>query len=245
VAIKGKKKSGSRGSQARRRPASAPRPVAVARKKEPWYHTSTGRVIAAILVTLIIAAIGSAIVVARGNANEEKDKREAVEDHVDELTSIVQSVAPAAGAMAQITGSSPPEQLAELDELSKGWIESFEGAAGRLSGATPPEEVAQLNQFYTQSMQLYLSAARLMGDAAALEGKARADVLTRATEIRAQAEGIWTSTTALLDEELTELGGDPSGLQSPGVAGASAAVPTAPSAPEGEGNDGGGGQSTP
>ena len=42
MALKGKKKSQSRGSEGRRHPAAAPRAVYSSRAHEPWYRTATG-----------------------------------------------------------------------------------------------------------------------------------------------------------------------------------------------------------
>jgi hypothetical protein len=240
VAIKGKKKAGSRGSQARRRPAAAPRPVSGTRRKEPWYNTATGRVIAALLVVLVLSGIGAVIAVNRSNANERSNKVEAIEEYVDVLESIVQSTAPSAAAMTQVTPNAPADQLESLRADARQWGESFEAAASRTSSATPPPEVASVNPFFTQSLQVYLSSARLMGDASSVDGDLAA-LLTRASEIRAQADSVWSSAVAQLDEELADLGGDPSGLQSPGLAAASGAVPPAPEPPPDEGGDGGGG----
>jgi hypothetical protein len=240
MAIKGKKKSGSRGSQARRRPAAAPRPVvSSARSKAPWYNTATGRVIAALLVVALIAVVGTMIAVNRGTAAEKEDKIEAIEDYTAELSSIVQSVAPAVGAMSAVAPGAPPEQLETLKEDAQGWADDIEAAASQVVAIQPPEEAASLHPYFQQSFQAYSTSAKLLIDAADTEGKTQADLLTRSTEVRSNAEGVWAATTAQLDDELAELGGDPSGLQSPAVAGTSAAVPPAPAEEEG---GGGGGQ---
>ncbi|MDQ3957514.1 MAG: hypothetical protein M3273_04245, partial [Actinomycetota bacterium] len=54
MAIKGKKKSQSRGSQGLRRPAAAPRPVYTGRRHTPWYKTTEGRLIGGILAAALI-----------------------------------------------------------------------------------------------------------------------------------------------------------------------------------------------
>lgn len=238
MAIKGKKKAGSRGSQARRRPAAAPRPVVTTRRKDPWYSTATGRVVAALLVALLIAGIAGAVVWNRNNANEKKEKLEALEDYVDDVEAIVTGTGSATAALSQITPTAPAEQLETLREEAPGWIDSYETATGDISGLTPPEEAAPINAFFMQSFQLYTTAARMLSDASELEGKAQANLLTRASEVRGQAEGNWIAAVAVLDEEFAALGESPSGLESPGTAAASTA-PVAP--PEGDGGGGGGG----
>jgi hypothetical protein len=241
MAIKGKKKSGSRGSQARRRPAAAPRPVVGAtRQKTPWYNTAAGRVIAALLVVLLIAGIGTLIAVNRSNAREQEERRETVERYVNEVKSAVQSAAPAAAQMSAIAPGVPEDQLETLAEDAEGWATEIEAAASRVVAIQAPEEVASIHPYFTQAFQLYSTNAKLLIDAADAEGKAQADLLTRATEIRSNAEGVWAAATAQLDTELGELGGDPSGLLSPATAGATATVPTTPSGGGGQGGGGGG-----
>ena len=238
MAIKGKKKSGSRGSQARRRPAAAPRPVtATTRHKTPWYNTATGRVIAALLVVLILAGIGGLIAVNRSNANREKERLEAVEAYAEEVRSGVQSAATPVGELSAITPTATPEQLGSLKEDAEGWTTDIEAAASRTVAIVPPEQVSAIHPLFSQAYQLYLTSARLLLDAADAEGKDQADLLTRSTEVRGHAESVWATATAQVDDVLTELGGDPSGLQSPGITGASAAVPA-----PGQGGGGGGGQ---
>ena len=240
MAIKGKKKS--RGSQARRRPAAAPRPAVAVRRKDPWYNTALGRVIAAILVVLVIAGIGTAIAINRSNANKEKDKLQAVEDYVSELRAILQSATGPAGGMSQIAAGAPPDQLETLKEDANGWVTTLEAAASRATASVPPEEVGNVNGYFVQSLQLYVSSARMLGDAANTEGDTQTNLLQRASEIRAQADGVMTNAITDLDEVLGELGGDPSGLQPLGISAAAAnpqAPPTlpgdAPTAPAGEG----------
>jgi hypothetical protein len=243
MAIKGKKKSGSRGSQARRRPAAAPRPiVGAARQKTPWYNTATGRVVAALLVVLVVAGIGSAIAINRSNAREQDERREAVEDYVGEVASIAQSTATPIGEMSAIAPGAPADQLEALKENAEGWSTDIEAAASRVAAlqAEVPPEVDGLHPYFQQYFSLYSNTAKLLIDAADAEGKQQADLLTRATELRGNAEAIWGATTQQLDDELIdELGGDPSGLTSPAMAAASGAIPTTPG---GGGGQGGGGQ---
>ena len=240
MAIKGKKKSGNRGSQARRRPAAAPRPVvSSARSKIPWYNTATGRVIAALLVVALIAVVGTIIAVNRGTAAEKEDKIEAIEAYVAELSSVVQDAAPAIGEMSTVTPGVPAEQLETLKEDAQGWTDDIEAAASRLASMQPPEEASSIHPYFLQAFQGYSTGAKILIDASDTEGKTQADLLTRSTEVRSNAEGVWATATTQLDAELTDLGGDPSGLQSPAVAGAPAAVPPAP-AEEEQGGDGGG-----
>lgn len=243
MAIKGKKKSGSRGSQARRRPAAAPRPApAATRRKPPWYETAAGRVIAAVLVVLVIAGIGTIVGINRSNANEEKQRRERVENYENELTSISQSASTAIGQMAAISPAATPEQLETLEKDAQEWATEIETAATRAVAATPPEDVSNIHPHFQQAFNIYLTSARLLGDAAGAEGKAQADLLTRATEVRAHADGTFINAVAQLDDVLIDLGGDPSGLQPPSAAAAPPAgateIPVDPGEGEGAGGQG-------
>lgn len=240
MAIKGKKKSGSRGSQARRRPAAAPRPpVGATRHKTPWYNTAAGRVIAALLVVLLIAGIGTLIAINRSNAQEKEDKLERAEGYVNEITAVVQSAAAPVGEMSAIAPGAPAEQLETLKEDAEGWAGDIEAAGSRVAATQAPEEVSSIHPYFQQAFQLYATSAKLLIDAADAEGKAQADLLQRATEVRSNAEGIWAAAAAQIDIELAELGGGGSNLPSPASAAATSALPTTPTEEEG---DGGGGQ---
>lgn len=242
MAIKGKKKSGSRGSQARRRPAAAPRPVTTARQKTPWYNTATGRVLAALLVVLVLSGIGGLIAANRSEANRQKERLEAVEAYSDEIHSVVQSAATPVGEMSAIVPGAEPGQLRSLKRDAEGWTTDIEAAASRTSSVVAPEQVSNVNPLFAQAYQLYLTSARLLIDGADAEGQDQADLITRATEVRGHAEGVWATATSQLDEILTDLGGDPSGLRSPGAAGASTTVPITPDDAGGGGNGGSGGE---
>jgi hypothetical protein len=189
------------------------------------------------LVVVLLAGIGTMIAINRSNAAEKEDRREAVEKYVDELTAVVQSAAAPVGEMSTVAPGVPAEQLETLKEDADGWATDIEAAASRVVSLQPPEEVNSIHPYFQQAFQAYATSAKLLIDAADTEGKTQADLLTRATEVRAGAEQVWASATIQLDEELGELEGDPSGLQSPGITGASA-VPPVPT--EGDGGGGGG-----
>ncbi|MFN2389188.1 MAG: hypothetical protein ABR575_06220, partial [Actinomycetota bacterium] len=57
MAIKGKKKSQSRGSQGQRRPAAAPRPTYAPRRATRWYQTPAGRLAAITLGLLLLGTV--------------------------------------------------------------------------------------------------------------------------------------------------------------------------------------------
>ena len=228
MAIKGKKKSGQRGSQARRRPAAAPRAALTAKTKTHWYETAAGRVIAAILVVLVIAGIGGLFAINRSNASKEEKRREAVEDYVGELRSILQTASPVATEMAAVPLTPGDATNKQIEDGAKGWIEQLQKASTRATAVIPPESVSKISPIFPRSLQTYLTTARLFESIPKLEGPAAADVLTRAIEYRTNADADWATAVQLIDEVLADLGGDPSGLSSP----AAGAPPPAPAPPE-------------
>lgn len=266
MAIKGKKKSQNRGSQARRRPAPAPRPVVASRTKRAWYRSQTG---IALLGILAIIAIGVTVVLIQNTqeAAAELDKRqEALDSYTNEIKTVLQTLRPAAGAMA----AAPPaleddKQATELEDSAAGWSKAIEQAQTSFAEVAPPgpllelePSVQNINNLYAQSIGIYLSAARTYELAATTDPKSQADALAAATTQRGQASAVWTEATALLDKRRAGADIDPSGLTAPDAAAPSGAppgdlptgFPTEGQPPEGEvpppgqappGNGGGGG----
>ena len=263
MAIKGKKKSQKRGSQARRRPAAPPRPALTPQRRTAWYRSQTGIAILGILAIIVIALVVTRVQSAR-EAGEELDQRqEALDTYTDEVRTVLQSLRPAAGAMT----AAPPaleedEQAEELEKSAADWTKQIEAAQTQFAGAAPSgrlietEPSAQnIHNLYAQSVSMYLTAARTYELAATLDGTAQADALASATTQRGQASAVWTEATALLDKRRASAEIDPSGLTAPdAAAGAGAAPGTMPGElpsgfpteelpPEGEvpPDDGGGG----
>jgi hypothetical protein len=77
--VKGKKKAQARGSQGRRRPAQAPRPVVAPRKPPAWYRTGPGRAVLVIVVLAVIGGVVAAVAATRGDSgagNQADDDRQ-------------------------------------------------------------------------------------------------------------------------------------------------------------------------
>jgi hypothetical protein len=236
MAIKGKKKSQKRGSQARRRPAAPPRPTVAPRRKTSWYRTPVG---IAVLGTLAIIAI-SVAVIAIQNSREAADKLEkrqdALDTYTDEIRTVLQSLRPAAGAMAVAPPALEEENAAEeLADTAADWSKQIEAAqanftetapAGRLIELEP--SVQNIHTLYAQSISMYLTAARTYELAATTDTKSQPDALASATAQRGQASAVWTEATALLDKRRASADIDPSGLTAPDAAAAGGAPGTAP-----------------
>lgn len=232
MAIKGKKKSQNRGSQARRRPAASPRPV-VAQKKQTltWYRNP--RIIAA-LGTLAIILIGVIVWVVQSNA-EEADKlakrQETLDEYTDEINTLLQQLRAPAGAMAQAPPAIEDAAAAKQLETDAGeWAKQFEDALKDFSQIVPSQQgsIENAHNLYNQSIQIYLTAAGSYQLAAQSEGTPQQGALAIATNQRTQAAAVWTEATALLDEERRGADLELSGLTAPDApaAGAGGTSPT-------------------
>ncbi|MDQ4095728.1 MAG: hypothetical protein M3174_05975 [Actinomycetota bacterium] len=232
MAIKGKKKSQKRGSQARRRPAAPPRP-AVAPRRTAWYRSQTGIAILGILALAIITVVVLRVQSAREASEELERRQDALDTYTDQVRTVLQSLRPAAAGMATAPPAlEEPELAEELEKNAADWTKRIEEAQTQLGGAAPSGRVIELepsvqniNNLYAQSISMYLTAARTYQLAATLDGTAQADALASATAQRGQASAVWTEATALLDKRRSSAEIDPSGLTAPD---APAAGETAP-----------------
>lgn len=245
MAIKGKKKSQQRGSQARRRPAMAPRPVTGRAQKAPWYKTTRGQTLAAIstliLLVLILAWAGNA----KKEADEREQAQETLENYTDQIEALQQRIAQPATEMSAIT-TSPPEDLADAAEE---WTTTFTGAQAETSQFFAPEGATASGQLYTQSINLFKTAAETLTVAAGLEGKQQQDLISAVSTQVQTAAGVWDAATTVLDEARDEvdLGASavgspisttPANVQTPAT---SATIPVTPGGGGGGGGDGSGG----
>ncbi|MDQ4142727.1 MAG: hypothetical protein M3198_03125 [Actinomycetota bacterium] len=226
MAIKGKKKSQKRGSQARRRPAAPPRAAVAPRRKAAWYSSTMGKAALGILAVIAFGVIFVLVQNARDEAAQLEKRQEALDSYTDELRSILQSLRPPAGAMAATPPALEEEEAAsQLEEDAAGWVEQIEKAQTAFarvapSGALLEQEpsIQNINNLYAQSLSIYLSAARTYQLAATVDAKAQADALAAASTQRGQASSIWTEATALLDKRRESADIDPSGLTAPDAA---------------------------
>ena len=76
MALKGKKKSRVRGSQAKRRPASAPRPAYGSHEKPRWYQTTQGMVIGFIIAAVLVVFVWWFVADKRSESQARETKQE-------------------------------------------------------------------------------------------------------------------------------------------------------------------------
>jgi hypothetical protein len=214
MAIKGKKKS--RGSQARRRPAAAPRPVISGGRRAAWYKTPGGR-ISLVLGILIVGIVGFVLWNnAQKNAERIDNRQEALDTYTGKVRALLQTATPPAAAMQGILPTAKDKALDKIGKDASGWIKSLEKAGIEASSLAPPPAVQTSGQLFGESIQLYLTAARTYRTAADIDEEGpRQQILQRAAEARDRASSIWTTAVSLLDQERSDAELDPAGLRVP------------------------------
>jgi hypothetical protein len=227
MAVKGKKKKSSRGSQARRRPAAAPRPVLQSRSRVAWYRTPIGIIISVILSLTLIGLVIWSVTSSRSETARLEERQNELEDYTSQLRALVQTLTPAATEMGA-AGSLPPDEMA--DNVTE-WNRTFGDAQTTLAQTQPPEDLRPLNQLLLQSILLYVSSAETYELVPDLEGTARRNIITQANVQWTSGNNVFASAIALLDQELEDADLRPSGLRAPG-----AGAP--PSGPAEEGDPG-------
>jgi hypothetical protein len=241
MALKGKKKSQSRGSQGRRRPAAAPRPALAPRAPRRWYRTTTGRAVAAIVAVALVGGIVAAIIGARSGAGDLERRQDSLRTFTGEVRVVLQELRVAAGAMSEAPVAAKEGELDELRDSARVWARTIQSAQGRLVSIAPARGTEVAQRLFAQSTQLYGSAATTYGLVDRAGAAVSDDLLQRAAEQRDQASGIWQTATELLDAERRAVDLGPSALSPPSVPGA--AAPPPPPEQEGGGQgDGAGGQ---
>jgi hypothetical protein len=216
MAIKGKKKSQSRGSQARRRPAAAPRAIAAGRRRPPWYRTPQGRA-GIIAFLIVVAAVVTGLVLnAKSNSEKLADRQDAFEEYTGSIRGVLQTLTPAASDMLTTPADAGDfASLSRLPRRAKQWSETINSAIDQLIALEPPARATLVQSFLEQSGQLYLNTSRIFELMADQPDKTRGELLAEATTMRDQANTLWVNALALLDEYRNELEMDPAGLRAP------------------------------
>ena len=230
MAIKGKKKS--RGSQARRRPSTAPRPVAVARRREPWYRTIKGRLIAGAILAVVVGLAIWAVMASQSRSEDLAADQDALVDYTSEIRSILQLVRPPVGEMTQAP-TSAKDGLASLEKDVVTWLSALTNAQQQIQGVSAPPGMDSINAAFLQSLNTYAGAGRTYELALKVDGDVVTEVLARAGEQRDQAGSQWQLATDLLDQERADADMNASDVTVP----AEAVPGPAPSGAEGGEND--------
>ena len=223
MALKGKKKKGRRGSQARRRPASAPRPTAVARRR-PWYQTTRGRTWGSIAALAVIGLIAWAVTNQSSEASRLEERQEALDTYTGQVRTVLQTLTPPVGEMAGAS-TIPPEELAAT---AKAWDKGFSGAQKALSQANPPTDVQPVNALLLRSILMYVQAADTYELVPELEGDAREKLLSQAGVQVQNADAVFASAVAVLDQARLDADLSASNLESPSTSAPPAGPETTP-----------------
>ena len=238
MAIKGKKKSQKRGSQARRRPAAPPRQVVQQRQSLPWHKNP--RIVGA-LGLLVIVAIGVIVWAVQDSSKEQKaleKRQETLDGYTDEIRAVVQGLRAPAGLMAAApTALEDPEAADKLAEDAADWSGQFEQSLQDFGKIVPSTQgsIENVHSLYNQAIQIYLTAAKSFELAAETEDKAQQDAFSLAATQRTEAGTVWTEATALLDEERRKADLELSGLTAPEAPAGGTAPGTSPTGlPQGE-----------
>lgn len=245
MAIKGKKKSQSRGSQARRKPAMAPRPATGKPRKPPWYKTTAGQTMAAIGTMILVLLILIGVNNARTESREREQTEQSFESYTDQVRALLQSITGPASEMAAAT-QTPPENL---KRAATGWSEAFTGAQTQVVQLLAPEGASASSELFAQSMSLFASAANTFATAADLEGQQRTELLAAASAQVGSAAQVWSAGVTVLDDARGDNDMSPSGLRSPTEAppsgmqtpSAETTIPVDPDDAGDDAGDGGGG----
>ena len=214
MAIKGKRKSQARGSQARRRPAAAPRPVAVARRT-PWYRTTAGKVLAGIVLAVIVGVVWWSIARAQDRADALELRQGALETYTRNIQGLLQRVRPPAQAMSNVSGA-PDKAVRGLREHAAGWAKSLEKAKTEAARTFAGPSTITAHGLFRSAIDGYLSAAKTYGLAARAKGPLQVNALARAAEQRDAAANVWLGAIQVLDQarESADLGASNLGVPS-------------------------------
>jgi hypothetical protein len=220
MAIKGKKKQQKRGSQARRRPAVAPRASASRQVHVPWYRTPGGRVGAAVLVVVLIAAFGgliAAVVNKSGGDSTSAASETELREYTQQVEALLSQITPHVAAMGAFSPDPDEKELKQLEDEALSWkngLRLAQNGSGEL--LKPPSDLAGLNTLFVASIQEYLSAVDAYELAVATQDDdVRRGVIDLAIDSRNRATSIWTTGIQILDQARDDVGLGASGIQNP------------------------------
>jgi hypothetical protein len=244
MAVKGKKKSQSRGSQGRRRPTPAPRVAYASRQRPPWYKTTTGRAIAALVLLIAVIAI-FAIVQSGGDSGNLTQRQNALNQYTSSMRGLLQSITPAATEENAVPNKLSAKEGKAVKTHSVTWLSELSAAqrsAGSVSAPTPTTQSATV--LFAESVQLYEQAATIFGLAPDTSQAVEGRLLTSAGNLRNQATSLWQQGVNLLDQSRTQAKMAPSQLRLPtaGAVAPSTPPPTPNPSASGGGNKSGGGK---
>ncbi|MDP9222650.1 MAG: hypothetical protein M3P18_02130 [Actinomycetota bacterium] len=232
MAVKGKKKSQSRGSQGKRRPAAAPRGAYAARPHTAWYRTMAGRVIAALVLVIVLAAI-TAVVQARSNPGDLTGRQNALDQYTGDVRALLQAITPPAVAEDGVPNKLSARSAGALKKKSARWVTQLGKAQQTLSQMAPPTPATQnATIMFLESVQLYTQAANIYKLAPATSPPAQVKILASGASLRDQATALWQQGTNMLDQARSAAQMSPSQLRIPTAGAVAPATPTPASSPQ-------------
>ena len=217
MALRGKGKSSRRGSQGRRRPATAPRPVVTsAGRRLPWYHTNTGRVGLGIGIAIVVGLVWWIISSNQAENDRLEERRDALGEYTDQVQTLTQTVAQAGSELAGVPPQPDAAAVRKLEASSQNWSEAFTGAQASLVQVLPPSRSLQrVSGLFGQALQLFDSASQTYGLVPDADGRLRTQLLARAASLRDQASFLWTQAVEFLDAQRATAEMEASGLTAP------------------------------
>lgn len=244
MAIKGKRKSQNRGSQARRRPATAPRPAVGSRRRPPWYRTTTGQVIATLLFLVVLITTIALVAHVRHNSQQRSQAQAQLETYTGKIRSVLVKITPTATEMTSApTSSTDPNAINALKKSTADWAKSFDSGVSDLQQIAPVASATDASQLFTQSLQLYSTAVQSYKLVPSVPSKVQDTALAAAQAEFTEAGQLWTTAVSLLDRARSDVGLAPSALRSPQSAVPNSSTPapgqTTFSVPAGGGSQGG------
>lgn len=244
MAIKGKKKSQSRGSQARRRPAAAPRAIAAGRRRPPWYKTPQGRA-ALIVAFLVVAGVVTGLILhAKSNSAKLADRQDAMERYTGSVRGVLQTITPAVSEMTIApTDPTDKEGIAALSDDVDTWAQILKSGFNEAATLRPPPAARSADALFEQAVKLYQESAKTYALVPDAPAKLALDLLGSARSQRSSASELWANAMFILDDARHELEMSGSALTSPEVAqpsGQTTPAPVQTTTTGGEGAGGGG-----
>lgn len=237
MALKGKKKSRVRGSQARRRPAGAPRPSYGGRRKARWYQTTAGLVIGFLIAATVLIFVWWWVADSRSDAKALEAKQGELQTYTTQLRTLMQDLT----ALASDLGAAGTVEDDELSKKAKEWKNTLGDVQTASTQAIPPSELSTLSGLVSQSLSLYgksVDQYELLPD---LERSTREEISASATASLAAANTILSAVIDFLDKEREASDLAASGLTAPGAQEATAPMTPVDTQTVPTGTDEGGG----
>jgi hypothetical protein len=231
MAVKGKKKSQSRGSQGRRRPAQAPRAIYGGRSHQPWYRTTAARVGAALV--LLVALLGIVVVVRSGsNRGNLTQRQNTLDQYTGDVRALLQTITPAATDEDGVPNKLTTPEAKALKSQSVSWqtqLLKAQQTAGNVTAPTPGTQSA--NIIFGESIQLYSQAATVFGLAPSTSSRVQVKMLASAASLRNQATALWQEGVNILDQARSATQMTPSQLRIPTAGAVAPPSPTPAASP--------------